>query len=99
MIWVLAVLACYRLTRLVTTDTITEPLRELVQHRGRVGYLVGCDWCVSVWVGVPVSALVVWAGGSRVVVFGFGVLALSALVGFGSIVEARLWPEEIPSDD
>lgn len=51
-------LAVFRLTRLVTTDRITRRLRGLVERNTRDGsewaYLVGCDWCVSAYVGVGV---------------------------------------------
>ena len=52
--FVLDSLAAYRLTRLVTTDRISEPVRDwLVDHPrwGFVGEGVECDWCVGVWVG------------------------------------------------
>ena len=50
--------AAYRLTRLVTTDTITEPMRDWVANRapnGRVDTLVNCPWCTGVWVGFAVQ--------------------------------------------
>lgn len=63
---VLAVLATARLTRLITTDVLFEGTRaRLVQlvighegdaklWRGKVGYLVVCDWCASMYVGAAV---------------------------------------------
>jgi hypothetical protein len=57
-------LAVYRLTRLVTTDRISEPLRDrLVGHPvlGFVGEGIECDWCVSVWMGAVVAAGRRWA--------------------------------------
>lgn len=69
---VLYALAVYRLTRLVVSDLITEPLRHRlsisayppgadVDHPRRpvwgwVVDLVGCPWCVSVWIAAG------WAG-------------------------------------
>lgn len=65
-------LATYRLTRLVTTDTITQPLRDRVfaetgRIRGKharpsavaekVEYLITCPWCVSVYAGGAVALL------------------------------------------
>ncbi len=54
-------LAAARVTRLVTEDKITEPIRTYVQSLGvpRLEYLVSCQACVSVWAGaLVVSGLV-----------------------------------------
>jgi hypothetical protein len=67
------VFAVARLTRLVCTDKITEPLRTAAAVRLPAGsqltYLLYCRWCVSVWVAMPaaaiwyaVSALPRWSG-------------------------------------
>ena len=52
---VLAALATARLTRLVTTDRITETPRHWTLRRlnpeGMAAYLITCDWCVSVYTG------------------------------------------------
>lgn len=46
-------LACYRLTRLVTTDEITRGLRRrAIEHLP-----ITCDWCVGVWVAFGVVAV------------------------------------------
>lgn len=62
---VLAVGAVARLTRLVVADQITAGARGRIQRRFDVehgiGYLVGCPWCVSIWVGAPtVATAAVW---------------------------------------
>lgn len=49
-------LACFRLTRLVTTDVVFNRPREWFWRRfppesTMLGYLSTCDWCASVWVG------------------------------------------------
>lgn len=79
----LAVLATYRLTRLVTTDRILDAPREWVQARfDRLGYLVGCDWCSSVWLAPwLVGPAVLWPT-NRVVLVVLGVLAASGVTGF-----------------
>jgi hypothetical protein len=61
-----AALATARLTRLVTTDRITEAprvwlLRRLPSDSLRA-YLIVCDWCVSVYVGAAVAACGAWTG-------------------------------------
>lgn len=57
-------LATYRLTRLVTEDTITEPLRERVYDRFgdpstnsfSLSYLVSCPHCTGVYAAAFVTA-------------------------------------------
>lgn len=54
-----AALATARITRLITTDTITESFRVRIISRlnieGKIAYLLVCDWCASVYVGVAVA--------------------------------------------
>lgn len=54
-------LATYRLTRLIVEDEITSPLRETIWDtydpgETKIGYLITCPWCVSMWVGASVVA-------------------------------------------
>jgi hypothetical protein len=78
---VLSVLATARLTRLVTADTITGPLRAAVIRQFGVGSLpatgIYCRWCVSMWVAVPVAALALWCGDSPLFLTLAGIPALS----------------------
>ena len=80
---ILAALATYRVTRLVTTDRILDAPREWIEARfERLGYLVGCDWCSSMWVAPwLVTPAVLWPE-SRVVLGALGVLAASAVTGY-----------------
>lgn len=53
-------LATHRLTRAITRDSVplTARPRDAIRKRwpdSAVAYLVGCDWCVSVWVGTGVA--------------------------------------------
>lgn len=66
---VLTILAVARVTRLITTDKLTEAPRNalvlwLIDRRGegtRLAYLVMCDWCMSVYTGsVAACAYAVW---------------------------------------
>ena len=56
-------LATYRLTKLVIDDKITEDVRERVWARfgqpdeSKVGYLLTCPWCVSIYAGTAVALL------------------------------------------
>ena len=52
-----------RLTRLVTEDQITEPLRELIWKRfggpetgNGIGYAITCPHCSSIWIAAGVQA-------------------------------------------
>lgn len=54
---VLITLAVKRITRLVTEDKITEPLRDSVAEKDptpekSLTYLVNCPMCVSVWASI-----------------------------------------------
>lgn len=78
-------LAVHRLTKLVIDDHITEPLRNKVYERfgdpseSKISYLVGCPWCVSVYMGLGVSvARTVAPGVWRPLAYA---LALSSLTG------------------
>ena len=71
-------LAVARLTTLVTTDEITEPLRRKVDDwargypvgsvRERLAYLVSCSKCTSVWAAGAVLGLWVSGEGGKAVV-------------------------------
>jgi Protein of unknown function (DUF1360) len=75
-----------RLTRLVTVDSITDPIRTKTEAAVKdkasrkiwhwFDDLINCPWCVSIWVGVP-SAYIGLAHWDRFFVFG-GMLALTA---------------------
>lgn len=91
MIWLLAFLACYRLTRLITADIITQPLREQVADRSPFfGYLVSCDWCLSIWLAPVIAIPVVMFPDNRLILIVLVWLALSAVAGLLSVIEARI---------
>ena len=60
---VLGALATARLTRLLTADRLTLPLRRRllqgVQEGGQHEYLLTCRWCLSMWIAPAVTGLVV----------------------------------------
>lgn len=88
---VLASLATYRATRLVTADQITVAVRAWAERRGPfLGYLSTCDWCLSIWVApAPAIAAILWPE-NRVVWIVLLWLALSAVTGLLSLLERRL---------
>jgi len=84
-------LATYRLTRLVTADRIMDWLRAWVESRSAwAGYLVTCDWCLSIWLAPPLVWAMVVHGDNRVVFVGLVALAASAVTGILSMIEGRL---------
>lgn len=55
-------MAVYRLTRLLVEDEITEDLREIIFDRfdprdSKLGYLLTCYWCTSIWSAIIVFGL------------------------------------------
>lgn len=53
-------LATHRLTKLVLDDQLTAPVRDWVFKRfppesTRLGYLLTCPWCASIWLGAGVT--------------------------------------------
>lgn len=60
---ILVFAAVARVTRLLTTDQIFEPVRMwIINRRGvdsQITYLAHCQWCMSVWIGAIGSAIAV----------------------------------------
>jgi hypothetical protein len=87
----LVVLATYRLTRLVTADRILDRLRAWAERsNSTLGYLVNCDWCLSIWVAPWPTVAVLALPGNRVVLGVLVGLAASAGTGLLSLLERRL---------
>jgi hypothetical protein len=86
-------LAVHRLTRLVTEDTITAPLRVRVARWGgstvadpsRAETFINCPWCVSVWVAAGWATLT--AAAPAVASTAGAVLAWSSAAGLLSSLE------------
>ena len=84
-------LATYRLTRLVTADRIMDWLRAWVEVRSAwAGYLVTCDWCLSIWLAPALAWAMIVHGGNRAVFIVLVALAASALTGLLSLGERKL---------
>jgi hypothetical protein len=88
---VLLSLAAFRLTHLITTDAITEGLRNRIWNKfpptTKLGYLITCNWCTGFWVSILMVAL--WLALPQVVIVVSLVLAISALVGLISAWSER----------
>lgn len=78
-------LAVARVTRLITTDLIFATPRGWLLQRidgERLGYLLVCDWCMSVWVALAAAPLMYWHGDSAWFQVPALALALSQVTGF-----------------
>lgn len=83
-------LAVARVTGLITTDTITEPVRDRIITRldnrpatlGQfVSDLITCPWCAGMWVSLVAAPLVWFWGDSPVMLIPALALALSQVTG------------------
>lgn len=81
--FVSAALAVARLTRLVTSDYVTERPRRWVQLHApdALVYFTSCPWCVSIWFGGLVAPIVVLWNTNRVVEVVLLALAFSQVAG------------------
>lgn len=81
----LYVLAVARVTRLITEDVITEPLRLHIERRfggeSMVAYLFSCAWCMSLWVALVTAWAVVDLAGLPTWLWAPLALAASHLTG------------------
>jgi len=59
----LLVLGTLRLTRLFTSDSITDPMREHFQTNELMDELLNCPFCIGFWAGVATTASLAVAGG------------------------------------
>jgi len=93
-------LATYRLTRLITTDVITEDIRIAIWDRyppdsTRLGYLISCDHCSSIYAAAAVSVLAI-AAASPSSRRHHGQVAAGALIGTLALSGAvSLYPDHV----
>jgi hypothetical protein len=82
---IILTLAVARVTRLVTTDVILEGFRDWIWKRfgdpgsSKLGYLITCDWCTSIYAASLLMAMYKIAPNPTVV--GASVLAMSMVAG------------------
>ena len=84
---VLLIGAAVRLTRLITTDELLEPVRGYVERRlpSSLAYPIRCDWCMSVWVGFPVFVFG-WYAPNTIAWIASGALTSSLVAGWAMLV-------------
>jgi len=82
---IILALATTRITLLITTDTITERLRERIWRRyppetSRYGYLITCNWCSSFYAATLVASM--YRITEKPTMFVSMIFALSFVAGF-----------------
>ncbi|MBF6298217.1 hypothetical protein IU459_11765 [Nocardia amamiensis] len=90
-VFLLALGATARLTRLITDDYIARHLRVLVikrtGHDSELSYMMTCPWCLSPWLGaivVTLSEVAHYHGWDEWFLLPAAVLSVSWLVGTGA---------------
>jgi len=84
--FVLLGIATFRVTRLVTRDTVTQPIRTLFwakfpPEKSYIGYLSTCEWCLSFWIGsVFVVSSIIIPSVTYIVATVFSVSAIAGLL-------------------
>jgi hypothetical protein len=85
LLFVITIGAVVRLSRLVTADYITHPIRDrLIERWGedaKRSYLITCDYCASVYIAPVVSLVAVLWGDNRVVIIALLALTASFIAG------------------
>lgn len=90
--------ATARITRLIGRDTITFPLRDRLAKKATpqaeggkppaawewINELVGCPWCMSIWVSAAVAPAAIEYGDTLAYQWGAGFLTLSWLTGLAA---------------
>lgn len=93
LLFLLAVLATARLTRLVTADYIVQPIRNRIERKlgddSKIVYLITCDWCASFWIAAPVALVTILWGDTVGVQVGLLALAASQITGMLAANELR----------
>lgn len=83
---ILMVMSTARITRLVTTDRLTEAPRDWVLDRvdplGLITYMLGCPWCISIWVGMTLAPITYWFGSEPWVAIPALLLTASYVTGY-----------------
>lgn len=100
---ILAVLACWRIGRLIAVDYITDPLRRWVSGtspdcepgdgndlRPKIAYLFTCPWCISIWTSPVVLVFPIMWPYNDFVFLGITALAASGVTGMLATIEQRL---------
>jgi hypothetical protein len=88
--FIILALAVFRITRLIMLDEILAPVRNVFWEKfppetSYLGFLFTCEWCVSMWVALPV--VLFYAAFPTMTLLIGCIFALSAV---SSLITARL---------
>lgn len=88
---VLLIGATLRITRLLTVDAIFETPRSWLERKlpEGVAYMLRCDWCMSMYVGIAVFTLA-WYAPSTPVWIAAGALAASLIAGWAAVADSAI---------
>jgi len=78
------VLSVMRVTRLINSDTILDPLRIRLAKNPTLSYFFACPWCVSIWLCVGSAWVPLWFADNVGVRYLGVVLATSQIVGMAA---------------
>lgn len=88
-VFLLALGLVLRVVRFLNSDVLAQPLRQWVDDRfgsaSKPAYLIGCPWCASPYVALPVLAAAYYLGETPAFVILAGAATVSYLVGLISI--------------
>jgi hypothetical protein len=78
-------LATFRITRLITRDVITEPIRTRVWKKrppesSKVGYLFTCEWCMSIWTASLIYGCFMITSVTAILLVPFALSAIAGLL-------------------
>lgn len=78
-----------RIVRFLNSDVLAQALRDAITRRygeaSKATYLVGCPWCTSPYVAVPIVATAYYAGDHPAFVIPAAAATISYLVGLATI--------------
>ncbi len=83
--FVILALATFRITRLITRDVITEPIRTRVWKKyppesSKLGYFFTCEWCMSIWTASLIYGCFIITSVTVIVVVPFALSAVAGLL-------------------
>lgn len=82
--WLFLTLATFRITRFITTDDLTQPIRHRVEKRmgsqSNWFTLINCNWCVGIYITALVFSEYHYL--SIVPIWVYAAIAASSVVGY-----------------
>ena len=78
-------LATFRVVRLITSDSITQPLRNVIENSNLeivkyISRLISCPWCLSIWVAPAVMVFGFLNNLTVLILFTLAISAIASLL-------------------